>query len=124
VKWHLPQSPPQVKADFAMTERVLDNLIGNAIDHCESGGSVTLNISQQADFALVEVMDDGQGIDEAELAHLFDPFFRKRKQGKEGGHAGLGLAIARRMVELQGGTISASNNPQGGACFSFTLPLA
>ncbi|MCG8028921.1 MAG: HAMP domain-containing histidine kinase [Candidatus Thiodiazotropha taylori] len=124
VKWHLPQSPPQVKADFAMTERVLDNLIGNAIDHCESGGSVTLNISQQADFALVEVMDDGQGIDEAELAHLFDPFFRKRKQGKEGGHAGLGLAIARRMVELQGGTISASNKPQGGACFSFTLPLA
>jgi signal transduction histidine kinase len=124
IDWLVPQSQPQVKADFAMTERVLDNLIGNGIDHCEPGGRLTLTISQQSESALVAVMDDGEGIDETELEHLFEPFFRKRKQGKEGGHAGLGLAIARRMVELQGGTISASNNPQGGACFSFTLPLA
>jgi signal transduction histidine kinase len=124
IEWQVPQSQPQVKADFAMTERVLDNLIGNAIDHCEPGGTVTLSLAQQSASALVQVMDNGQGLDETELEQLFEPFFRKRKQGKEGGHAGLGLAIARRMVELQGGTLSAANNQQGGACFSFTLPLA
>jgi signal transduction histidine kinase len=124
IEWQVPQSQSQVKADFAMTERVLDNLIGNAIDHCEPGGTVTLSLAQQSASALVQVMDNGQGLDETELEQLFEPFFRKRKQGKEGGHAGLGLAIARRMVELQGGTLSAANNQQGGACFSFTLPLA
>ncbi|MEW8394181.1 MAG: ATP-binding protein, partial [Candidatus Thiodiazotropha sp.] len=48
---------------------------------------------------------------------------KKRQAGKDGNHAGLGLAIARRMVELQGGTITATNSESGGACFSFTLPL-
>ncbi|MES9930771.1 MAG: HAMP domain-containing sensor histidine kinase, partial [Candidatus Thiodiazotropha sp. 6PDIVS] len=124
IEWTVPQSPPFVKADFAMTERVLDNLIGNALDHTESGGTVSVSISQQGEQALVMVLDDGEGIPELELEHIFDPFFRKRKIGHEDGHAGLGLAIARRMVELQGGTIKAENSDTGGACFSFTLPLA
>ena len=122
--WQVPGSPPFVKADFAMTERVLDNLIGNALDHTDAGGKIRLEISRRDQDALVKVSDNGKGIGEDELPHLFDPFYRNQKPGREAGHAGLGLAIARRMVEVQGGTITAGNNETGGACFSFTLPLA
>jgi signal transduction histidine kinase len=107
-----------------MTERVLDNLIGNALDYTNAGGTIRLEVSQLGQKALVTVADDGQGISENDLQHIFDPFFRKGQSGQQGGHAGLGLAIARRMVELQGGTIRARNNETGGACLSFTLPLA
>ncbi|MEJ2423003.1 MAG: HAMP domain-containing sensor histidine kinase [Candidatus Thiodiazotropha sp.] len=122
--WQIPRNPPFVKADFAMIERVLDNLISNALDHTENSGRVWLAIDGQDGIVSVTVSDDGQGIESDELAHLFDPFYRIRKPGKERGHAGLGLAIARRMVELQGGTIRAENNSHGGARFVFTLPLA
>jgi signal transduction histidine kinase len=124
IDWLIPQSSPFVKADFAMTERVLDNLIGNALDYTNAGGTIRLEVSQLGQKALVTVADDGQGISENDLQHIFDPFFRKGQSGQQGGHAGLGLAIARRMVELQGGTIRARNNETGGACLSFTLPLA
>ncbi|MES9973296.1 MAG: sensor histidine kinase, partial [Candidatus Thiodiazotropha sp.] len=121
--WQIPETSPFVNADFALTERVLDNLIANALDHVEEGGKVTLQIAQQDQQAVVNVTDSGSGISEDDLPHIFDPFYKKRRTGKEGGHAGLGLAIAQRMVELQGGRITASNSEGGGACFSFTLPL-
>ncbi|MEW8092149.1 MAG: HAMP domain-containing sensor histidine kinase, partial [Candidatus Thiodiazotropha endolucinida] len=121
--WQIPETSPFVNADFALTERVLDNLIANALDHVEEGGRVTLQIAQQDQQAVVNVTDSGSGISEDDLPHIFDPFYKKRQTGKEGGHAGLGLAIAQRMVELQGGHITASNSEGGGACFSFTLPL-
>ncbi|MCU7937619.1 MAG: HAMP domain-containing histidine kinase [Candidatus Thiodiazotropha sp. (ex Dulcina madagascariensis)] len=122
--WQIPESPCFVEADFALTERVLDNLIGNALDHVDEGGMVRLEILQQQGEALVKVTDSGKGIDNDQLPHIFEPFYRHRKPDREGGHAGLGLAIARRMVELQGGYISAANSETGGACFRFTLPLA
>ncbi|MEW8474032.1 MAG: HAMP domain-containing sensor histidine kinase [Candidatus Thiodiazotropha endolucinida] len=121
--WQIPETTPFVNADFALTERVLDNLIANALDHVEEGGRVTLQITEQDQQAVVNVTDSGGGISEDDLPHIFDPFYKKRGTGKEGGHAGLGLAIAQRMVELQGGHITASNSEGGGACFSFTLPL-
>lgn len=124
IDWKVPPNPPFVKADFAMTERVLDNLIGNALDHTEAGGMIRVRLDPLEQAAMVKVIDNGVGIGEMELEHIFDPFFRKHKTGDETGHAGLGLAIARRMVELQGGTITAENNQSGGGCFSFTLPLA
>ncbi|MEJ2610198.1 MAG: HAMP domain-containing sensor histidine kinase [Candidatus Thiodiazotropha sp.] len=99
--WQIPLSQPFVKANFALTERVLDNLIGNALDHTGHGGTIRLEIFQQGEEAVVKVLDSGKGIDEAALPHLFAPFYRNRKADQEAGHAGLGLAIARRMVELQ-----------------------
>ncbi len=121
--WQIPESPPFVNADYALTERVLDNLIGNALDHVEQGGTITLAITRQDQAAVVSVTDSGTGISEDDLPHIFEPFYKNRKAGKEGGHAGLGLAIAQRMVELQGGEISVANGEGGGACFSFMLPL-
>jgi signal transduction histidine kinase len=121
--WRVTGYQPYVNADFALTERVLDNLIGNALDHVEEGGSVSLLITESEQEAVVSVSDSGSGISEGDLPHIFEPFYKKRQAGKESGHAGLGLAIARRMVELQGGRITAANSESGGACFSFTLPL-
>ncbi|MCU7841033.1 MAG: HAMP domain-containing histidine kinase [Candidatus Thiodiazotropha sp. (ex Troendleina suluensis)] len=123
--WQIPESSPFVNADFALTERVLDNLIVNALDHVEEGGKIALQVTQHASAseATVQVTDSGKGIAEDELPHIFEPFYRNRQSTHEGGHAGLGLAIARRMVELQGGRISVANSEAGGACFSFTLPL-
>ncbi|MEW8641715.1 MAG: sensor histidine kinase, partial [Candidatus Thiodiazotropha sp.] len=86
-------------------------------------GTVSLMISEREREAVVSITDSGGGISEDDLPHIFEPFYKKRQAGKDGNHAGLGLAIARRMVELQGGTITATNSESGGACFSFTLPL-
>ncbi|MBT3064346.1 MAG: HAMP domain-containing sensor histidine kinase [Candidatus Thiodiazotropha sp.] len=121
--WRVSGHQPYVNADFALTERVLDNLIVNALDHVEKDGTVSLMISEREREAVVSITDSGGGISEDDLPHIFEPFYKKRQAGKDGNHAGLGLAIARRMVELQGGTITATNSESGGACFSFTLPL-
>ncbi|MET0070250.1 MAG: HAMP domain-containing sensor histidine kinase [Candidatus Thiodiazotropha sp.] len=121
--WRVSGHQPYVNADFALTERVLDNLIVNALDHVEKDGTVSLMISEREQEAVVSITDSGGGISEDDLPHVFEPFYKKRQAGQDGSHAGLGLAIARRMVELQGGTIIATNSESGGACFSFTLPL-
>ncbi|MEW8517250.1 MAG: HAMP domain-containing sensor histidine kinase, partial [Candidatus Thiodiazotropha sp.] len=118
--WRVSGHQPYVNADFALTERVLDNLIVNALDHVEKDGTVSLMISEREREAVVSITDSGGGISEDDLPHIFEPFYKKRQAGKDGNHAGLGLAIARRMVELQGGTITATNSESGGACFSFT----
>ncbi|MEW8268487.1 MAG: HAMP domain-containing sensor histidine kinase, partial [Candidatus Thiodiazotropha sp.] len=103
--WRVSGHQPYVNADFALTERVLDNLIVNALDHVEKDGTVSLMISEREREAVVSITDSGGGISEDDLPHIFEPFYKKRQAGKDGNHAGLGLAIARRMVELQGGTI-------------------
>ncbi len=124
LQWQPPSQPLFVMADFALTERVLNNLIVNALDHVPPGGSIQLDVAPDGEQVLVTVGDDGPGIPSHDLPHIFDPFYRSQDGATAAGHAGLGLAIARRMVELQGGSISAVNKERGGAQFSFSLPLA
>jgi signal transduction histidine kinase len=124
LEWQPPDGQIFVNADFALTERVLNNLIVNALDHVGSDGEVRLDVTQQGDQAAVAVADNGQGITADDLPHIFEPFYRSHAAGFGSGHAGLGLAIARRMVELQGGRISARNKASGGAIFTISLPLA
>lgn len=118
-----PPALPMVMADVALCERALDNLIGNAIDHTPEGGRVRVEIGIEADNAVVKVSDTGAGIPAQDLERIFDPFYRGGKAGKDRAHAGLGLAISKRIVELQAGRLSADNLSKGGSCFSFTLPL-
>lgn len=115
--------PALVNADIAMTERVLDNLISNAISHSPAGTQVQVNVATDETGVNICVADSGPGIDEQALAHIFTPFFQAAGTNNSG-HAGLGLAIARRLAELQQGRISVSNRPAGGAEFLFWLPLA
>ncbi|MEC7376761.1 MAG: ATP-binding protein [Pseudomonadota bacterium] len=114
-------APVQVLADIAMTERVLDNLIGNAIDHAPRGSTVTLSVVPGAGGAEISVADEGPGIDADDLDQLFEPFYQAPGASRTG-HAGLGLAIAQRMVALQHGRLEVTN--ANGAVFSVWLPLA
>jgi len=115
--------PAMVNADIAMTERVLDNLISNAISHSPAGTKVQVSVVADATGVSIRVADSGPGIDEKALAHIFTPFYQAPGANRSG-HAGLGLAIARRMAELQQGHITVHNRPAGGAEFLFWLPVA
>lgn len=114
---------PLAYADLAMTERVLDNLIGNAIAYSPAGGAIAVILRQTDGLPEVCVRDSGPGIPEQDLPHIFEPFYRGEASGGTGGHAGLGLAIARRIMTLQGGSLRVQNPESGGACFCIQLPL-
>lgn len=118
-----PDQPP-AHADLAMTERVLDNLIGNAIAYSPEGGCIEVTIQQADGLPEVCVRDSGPGIAEQDLPHIFDPFYRGESSTGSGSHAGLGLAIARRIMTLQGGDICVENAASGGACFCIRLPVS
>lgn len=113
---------PMAYADLGMTERVLDNLIGNAMDHTPEGGRITLTLGQEKGQLTVAVHDTGPGIAPTDLPHIFEAFHRG-KSGRSANHAGLGLAIARRIMMLQQGSITASNSSEKGAIFVIRLPV-
>jgi signal transduction histidine kinase len=102
-------------------ERVLFNLITNALRHTPSDGSVAVNVGRLDGELLVSVEDTGTGIEPDALGRMFERFWRADRARSEAG-MGLGLAIARGLVEAHGGRIWAENREQGGARVSFTLP--
>ncbi len=113
--------PVMVRADIAMTERILDNLISNAVSHSPADSQVTLAVQGADGGARVTVADAGPGINEDDLAQLFEPFYQAANAARTG-HAGLGLAIAQRMAQLQKGQLSVQNGPSAGAEFQVWLP--
>lgn len=113
---------PLAYGDLGMTERVLDNLIRNALDYSPQGGTIALALTASEDQLRVTVADDGPGIAENDLPHVFDPLYRGDQQDSPG-HAGLGLAIARRIMDMQGGSVAVSNRDPHGAVFEIRLPL-
>ena len=104
-------------------ERVLFNLVTNALRHTPTDGSVAVRAERQASGLLLRVEDSGEGLTAEAPARMFERFWRADR-ARSGSGAGLGLAIARGLVEAHGGRIWAENRPQGGACVSFTLPAA
>jgi len=115
---------PLVYGDVALIERLLDNLIENAIRHTENG-MITVTVTAGLDHARLEVADTGSGISDEDIPHIFERFYRgdKSRDPKSRG-AGLGLAIAKRIVELHAGRISVHSEVGVGTCFSVELPLA
>jgi signal transduction histidine kinase len=121
----LPPGPPHVCADIALIERVLENLLGNAITHTGAGGSVTLKLHAGTQQALIEVIDTGCGIPEEEIPRIFDRFYRVNDdQRVRGEHAGLGLAITRGILDLHDTRIDVASEPGVGTSFRFGLPIA
>lgn len=108
---------PPVMADPARLGQVLRNLVGNALRHTPTGGSVTLAARAEGDGVHCEVSDTGEGIDPAVREHLFERF-------SSTGGVGLGLFIARHLVEAHGGAIEVESAPGQGSRFHFSLPLA
>ena len=118
-------SLPPVLMDAARVQRVLYNLVQNAIRHTPPDGTVLLEAKEEPDAVRVDVVDSGEGVAPADLPHIFERFYRGEKSRVRGqGGAGLGLAIARGLVEAHGGRVWAQSAPGRGARFSFVLPKA
>ncbi len=116
---------PVVEAEMAKIQRVLYNLVQNAIRHTPPTGSVSLATRVVPQGIQVDVTDTGEGISPEDLPHIFDQFFRSEKsRSRETGGAGLGLAIAKRIIEAHQGRIWVESQVGQGACFSFILPTS
>lgn len=117
-------APAIVVGDPDRIRQVLAALVDNAIRHIPTGGEVRVRTATMDGWVRVEVEDDGPGLGDA-ADRVFDRFYRAdAPQDRTGGHAGLGLAIVRALVEAQGGRVSAGNRPGGGAVFRVELPAA
>jgi len=120
----IPADLPLLEADPLRVERIVYNLLQNAVKYSPSGGKIKLSVALQGGSVLVCVGDNGLGIADAEMETLFNPFQRAR-QARENGTkgVGLGLVVCRRLVEAHGGRIwLESKEGQGTTCY-FTLPL-
>lgn len=113
---------PFVSADIALIGRVLENLIENAVRHTPQGGTVSVDLEAGAAAVTVTVRDTGSGIAAADLLRIFDRYYRAGG-GRPDGHAGLGLAIVRKALELHGSTIDVQSEVGRGTVFTFYLPL-
>jgi len=112
-----------VRMDTPRIGRVLSNLVGNALRHTPSGGRITLTAVRQQDRLLVQVEDTGEGIRPEDLPNVFDRFYRSEKsRSRATGGAGLGLAIAKGIVEAHRGSIGIESQPGKGTTVWFTLP--
>ncbi|MEO0867039.1 MAG: HAMP domain-containing sensor histidine kinase [Cyanobacteria bacterium J06642_11] len=120
----LPPELPWVRADPTRTEQVLVNLLGNALQYTD-GGQITVKGWQQDQRIWLAVEDTGIGIAPADLPRVFERFWRAdRSRNRRSGGTGIGLAICKRLVELQGGEISVSSQVNQGSTFKFWLPKA
>ncbi len=114
----VPAGLPTVNADPVRIRSVVGNLIGNALAHTPTGGSITVSAEPAADAVAVSVRDSGAGIAPDLLPRIFDRFVR----GTDSTGSGLGLAIAKDVVTAHGGTITAESQPGAGTTIRFTLP--
>lgn len=112
-----PGEPVEVEVDRDQFLSLITNLLFNAIDASPAGGEVVVRVASEPAGTLIEVSDNGRGIDPAVADRLFTPFATTKPTG-----TGLGLAVARRVARDHGGTLSATNRPEGGARFTLTLP--
>jgi two-component system sensor histidine kinase BaeS len=116
---HTAVELPELDIDPVRISEVLSNLLANALRHTPSGGSVTVSAGRAGEAVEFAVADTGTGIAAGELPHVFDRFVKT----VDSGGAGLGLAIAKALVEAHGGTISAESQPGRSTTMRFTLPL-
>jgi signal transduction histidine kinase len=112
-----------VHADIGLIQRVLENLLRNALKFTPTGGSITISLEPRPGHVAVAVADTGCGIAEQDLERIFDRFYRS-EQGEEGrsGSAGLGLAIVKRILDLHGSRITVHSAPDQGTRFEFDIP--
>ncbi len=121
-----PDLPPLL-ADEDRAIQVLTNLVGNALRYTPEGGAVTVSVTRRDNEIQFTVRDTGIGISSEHLQHIFDRFYRvdKSRSRRAGGGSGIGLTIARALVEAQGGRIWVESAGEGkGSTFTFTLPIA
>ncbi len=125
VSTELPDKLPPANIDSQRISQVLRNLLENAIAHTENGGSIMVAAEKQDNLINVSVTDTGEGIPAEDIPYLFERFYRVDKsRSRATGGTGLGLTIARRLVEAHGGTIEVQSELGKGSRFTFTIPVA
>ena len=119
-----PKDPSlQAFADIAKLERVLTNLVDNAIRHCQSGDSIQILLQPQGPQLVISIVDTGVGIPKDDVSHIFDAHFRaKNSINGHQGNSGLGLAIVAKLLSLHQARISVSSEQSHGTTFTFSLP--
>jgi len=121
----LPDNLPLVTIDWQRVNEVLHNLLKNAVAHTPKGGAINVAAGAKGKWVEVSVSDTGEGIPAEDLPHIFERFYRVDKsRARATGGSGLGLTIAKRLIEAHGGTIAVQSKLGEGSRFSFTLPVA
>jgi signal transduction histidine kinase len=113
-----------VYADIGMMEKVIQNLLDNAIKFTAEHGNILIKLSPELDSVLIEIHDTGQGISKDELPHIFDRYQRNQRSGQRDNEGlGLGLAIVKRIMEVHDLRIDVNSVQNKGTVFSFRIPI-
>ncbi len=124
VRLDLATDVPMVSVDAVLFEQVLFNLLDNAAKYAASGTTIFIRTWRDRDSVVLQILDEGEGIPQGDLEHIFDKFYRVPKADQIRPGTGLGLAISRGFVEAMNGTITAANRPdRRGAVFTIRLPI-
>ncbi len=114
--------PTEINGDSERLAQVITNLLTNAIQYNKPGGEVRAKLAAHDGLAVLEIADTGQGIAPEDFSHVFERFYRADKSRTGSGNAGLGLAIAKAIVEAHGGTINVTSEVEKGSSFTVRLP--
>jgi signal transduction histidine kinase len=109
--------------DFKRLKMAVSNIIHNAIKYTDRGKVIIRAKDYDSENLLIQIQDNGRGIHQEQMPHLFDPYRRKSTEGQKYGGIGVGLAVSRMYVELQKGRIWVESNPGKGTTVNFTMPL-
>jgi two-component system sensor histidine kinase KdpD len=113
-----------VRADIAMMEKVVSNLLENAAKYSKPGSPITISAEETNDKVLLSIADQGAGIEPSEQALIFERFYRGRSQALGTSGTGMGLAISRAIVDAHGGSIGVTSQTGRGSVFTLTMPKA
>ena len=120
---NLAAAPVEVFADPLQLEKVVANLLSNAFKFTPEGGTIRMSVSSEGGTARVAVRDSGPGIPAADLPHIFDRFYQVNETAQTQLGTGIGLALAKEVVDLHGGTLTVESEEGFGSTFTVTLPL-
>ncbi len=124
IKISIPEELIMIPVDGTLIEQVIVNLLDNAIKHTPEGSEIHISVKPAEDHVVFEVSDNGPGIPESDLLHIFNRFYKSEKMTDHvRSGIGLGLTICKSIVEAHGGEITVNNKPSGGAVFRFMLPI-
>jgi signal transduction histidine kinase len=117
----LPRDPVWITADAERLERAIFNLLDNARKYTPVGGHIRLTLQSESSERVISIADDGPGIPLGDQERIFDRFYQGQASSRNAG-SGLGLPIARAVVQLHGGRLQVDSTPGAGSCFRISLP--